>query len=717
MVIYTPVISGSLIISGSIVTTSGGLPLTGSLVSSGSFTSIGPTIISGSLTVITGSSVEFQVLDTGVRIGNLASDNHTVTGSLLVSGSITGSGFLTTGTITAQTLVVQTITSSVSNITGSTKFGSLAANTHQFTGSVSVSGSLGIGITGPSSQLHIIGNSGGTFTDGLRIGRNGNTTQYTILNHVGGATNLISVDASGNNIPETYFYRSSNGTAVTSSMMINKDGFVGIGTTNPNTKLQVEDGFISTYHNINANGAGYGIQFFTNGGGSKNTIADISISQDGTTRSGIMLFSTSNAGAPTERMRITSGGNVIMYPASSAGGLTIGAANTAFAIALNFINDANTNGAVLGLARSAGQFLNGAGAGDLIIGNATGENIIFGNTQTGATEYMRITSGGNIGIGTNNPTAQLQVSSASGGIISINSTVTNTFRGLIFQNNAASDGTEYAYLKYNATSGEFRIYANPAAFGGFMSFYSNNAESMRLNASGYLFIGATTNSGFSSAHRMKGPSATETTDILSIDGGVEFSGLFRAVSGANYSNTGTAIIIGRNSSTGRSINAGGTINTSGADYAEYMTKAIEDTIIKGDIIGVNSEGLLTNIFNDSISFVVKSTDPSYVGGDGWGSVDTLGKLNPEANEEEKQIYNTKLEAARAKVDRIAFSGQVPCNVTGAKVGDYIIPIQLENGKIGGQAITNPTFEQYQISVGKVWKIMKDGRAWIAVKIG
>ena len=240
---------------------------------------------------------------------------------------------------------------------------------------------------------------------------------------------------------------------------------------------------------------------------------------------------------------------------------------------------------------------------------------------------------------------------------------------------------------------------------------------MRITSAGYLLIGATTNSGFTSAHRTKGPSATENHDIISIDGGVEFSGLFRAVSGANYSSAATAIIIGRNSSTGRSINAGGTINASGADYAEYMIKVTTDTILKGDIVGVNSNGLLTNIFNDSISFVVKSTDPSYVGGDTWGSVDNIGKLSPQATEQEKRDYNAKLEVERAKVDRIAFSGQVPCNVTGATVGDYIVPIELENGKIGGQAVTNPTFEQYQISVGKVWKIMEDGRAWITVKIG
>ena len=104
---------------------------------------------------------------------------------------------------------------------------------------ISGNGNVGIGTCTPTSQLHIIGNSGGIFTDGLRIGRNGNTTQYTILNHAGGATNLSSVDASGNNIPEIYFNRSSNGTTMTSSMMINKDGNVGIGTTTPAAEFQV----------------------------------------------------------------------------------------------------------------------------------------------------------------------------------------------------------------------------------------------------------------------------------------------------------------------------------------------------------------------------------------------------------------------------------------------------------------------------------------------
>jgi hypothetical protein len=248
---------------------------------------------------------------------------------------------------------------------------------------------------------------------------------------------------------------------------------------------------------------------------------------------------------------------------------------------------------------------------------------------------------------------------------------------------------------------------------------ANIPERMRITSGGFLLVGTPSSSGYGSVHRISNQTA-QGNYVLSIDGGngQEFSTLYLSVTEGNYSGAGAAQWVGRNSSTTRSINAGGTINASGNDYAEYMTKAIEDNIAKGDIVGINENGLLTNIFADAKSFVVKSTDPSYVGGDIWGSTDIMGiPPNNEATQEEKDEYNAKLEEARLKVDRIAFSGQVPCNVTGANVGDYILPIELENGKIGGQAVTNPTFEQYQISIGKVWKIMEDGRAWIAVKIG
>lgn len=64
----------------------------------GSNTFTGAQIISSSLTVFTGSGIEFQVLATGVKIGNIITDAHAITGSVGVSGSVTATGF--TGPLT-----------------------------------------------------------------------------------------------------------------------------------------------------------------------------------------------------------------------------------------------------------------------------------------------------------------------------------------------------------------------------------------------------------------------------------------------------------------------------------------------------------------------------------------------------------------------------------------------------------------------------------------
>ena len=57
--------------------------------------------ISGSLTVVTGSGIEFQVLNTGVKIGNIITDTHTVTGSLNISGSLNATSSWATNALTA----------------------------------------------------------------------------------------------------------------------------------------------------------------------------------------------------------------------------------------------------------------------------------------------------------------------------------------------------------------------------------------------------------------------------------------------------------------------------------------------------------------------------------------------------------------------------------------------------------------------------------------
>ena len=84
-------------------------------------------------------------------------------------------------------------------------------------------------------------------------------------------------------------------------------------------------------------------------------------------------------------------------------------------------------------------------------------------------------------------------------------------------------------------------------------------------------------------------------------------------------------------------------------------------------------------------------------------------------QDEWTTWYASINSARNVVDRIAFSGQVPVNVLGAVSGQYIIPID-ENGAIKGIPVSNPTFEQYQSSVGKVIAIEADGRARIIVKV-
>ncbi|MGE5525471.1 MAG: hypothetical protein ACM3SS_17295 [Rhodospirillaceae bacterium] len=255
-----------------------------------------------------------------------------------------------------------------------------------------------------------------------------------------------------------------------------------------------------------------------------------------------------------------------------------------------------------------------------------------------------------------------------------------------------------------------------------MLFYTNNTRQMTLDSSGNLLVGTT-----SGSNHIIHKAVSEGSIIADVEAS-NWCARFMAVDGYAPSSAATALFLGKNSSTSRSINATGTVNASGADYAEYETKSGTcGTIAKGQIVGFDADGKLTDVWADAKAFGIKSTDPSYVGGDVWGNEEALGLAKPQApaegaTEEElaqyatdKAAFDAALEAARQKVDRIAYSGKVPVNVTGAQPGDYIIAAQDGSG-ITGQVVTEPSFAEYRKAVGRVRRILADGRAEVAVLV-
>jgi hypothetical protein len=211
------------------------------------------------------------------------------------------------------------------------------------------------------------------------------------------------------------------------------------------------------------------------------------------------------------------------------------------------------------------------------------------------------------------------------------------------------------------------------------------------------------------------------------------SAYFAVCSGAYGSSNGTALNLAVNTGNGRSLNAAGTLNAGGADYAEYLIKGLLcGTIAPGQIVGIDADGRLTDKWDLAVSFAVKSTNPCMVGGDTWSAHLGPRPEDPEreddATDEQwsqtladvhaaEQAFDAALESARQSVDRIAFAGQVPVNLQGATPGQFIVPVRAGDG-ITGAAVNEAdmTLAQYMRAIGRVIAIEDDGRARIIVKV-
>jgi hypothetical protein len=358
---------------------------------------------------------------------------------------------------------------------------------------VSSNGNVGIGIVSPSSKLAVTG----VITCNLHSDLVGwGASRIFIDQPNSNASRIAFVGANTSTYGELDFVQaSSNGSLYRSAMRITSGGNVGIGTTSPSERLSIAGnvellsgvnrylkiGSASNYY-YNLQSVGDDFQILEAGTTPRLTIkypnGNVGI---GTTSPSVKLDVHSVIRATNTSSAVFSSATLELY---SYNGTSVSAGTSLFSTNSNF-----NYGTII----SNQTNLYGVRDGGIRI--ATGiAPIVFSNGNADidfATERMRITSGGNVGIGTSSPLNKLHVD--NGGIRLSDATNAN-FRGITFGANS-TDSTEYAYIKYSPSTGEMRHWANPSGFGGFTSFYSNATESMRITSGGRVFINTTTGVG------------------------------------------------------------------------------------------------------------------------------------------------------------------------------------------------------------------------------
>lgn len=382
-----------------------------------------------------------------------------LSGSLELTGS-----FTTSGAIVAQTLVVQTITSSITQMSGSNVFGSTLTNTQRFTGSVLVTGSLTVTTTATEFQVNPNGvNIGNALTDshivsgsfrvnpsGLFVSSSGNVGIGTTT--TGGK---LDVQAVGTSVFSYYFRNSAGGygggvyntggnntqlylatSAGTENILLNSTGSsyfnggnVGIGTSSPSTLLHLQSSASGgqNFRIQTSVAAGRNYMQFANGSGDMGYLgyggADSKFYINNQLNDDMLFFTNS-----TEKMRITATGNVGIGTNSPNSNLTIYSAN------YPFMNIRNANSGVYGMTFGFAT-LNG----DVDIWNYENSYVRIGTNNA---ERMRILNDGRVSIGTSSPTATT---------LYINATNNNgnAFRAGNFFAGAQSSGTDYPAIGYN----------------------------------------------------------------------------------------------------------------------------------------------------------------------------------------------------------------------------------------------------------------------------
>jgi hypothetical protein len=319
---------------------------------------------------------------------------------------------------------------------------------------VADSGNVGIGTTAPASLLHIQGTPPGTSGSMINVrdsAANGSNTSFSgvFFNSSPGTDYSIGKLSSGSD----GLFQIRNGNSGTGYLTINNSGNVGIGTTNPNSKLEVFDGDISvttsgsfSFLNLNRNfipnSAGVllgGMKYrgYSTGTTYQSGASIYSFSSQSwtsTSSPGYLTFQTTPVGSttPVDRMIVTASGDVGIGTTSPAASIHVAGAIGSTPTGDGFLAGIQSGYAVIHLNGSAatGSLIDFSVSGTDTKGRILYDNInnYFGFNTNGA-ERLKITSTGDVGIGTSSPSAKLHVignATVSATLLTANAKITGT---------------------------------------------------------------------------------------------------------------------------------------------------------------------------------------------------------------------------------------------------------------------------------------------------
>lgn len=287
-------------------------------------------------------------------------------------------------------------------------------------------GRVGIGTASPGYPLDVNGTIRTTapiLVDSIATGSN-----YSVMR--------LTTGGDGNNYIQSAAAQTSGSTANLifsgwfgggESMRLTSTGRLGIGTANPGYTLQVTGGTATTNTQLcidNSTNAstGYGCEllFTNNNGGTRYNLGSIYAVRTNTVGnySGALVFSPSNNGTATERMRIMDNGNVgigTVSPQTSVNGVGPVGILTLGAPQVQSGNDFYGN--YLMLTRASSNTY-ASMIGHKYLFSALNSGLDFHVTDNSdvstSTPKMTIRSSGNVGIGTVNPVTTFHVGSATG---------------------------------------------------------------------------------------------------------------------------------------------------------------------------------------------------------------------------------------------------------------------------------------------------------------